>query len=45
MAGRFTRSMQNIPPIWSVDKDEARHRVIKLYKTWYRQIPYIGDHF
>lgn len=30
-------------PIWSVNREEARRRVIKLYKVWYREIPYIGN--
>lgn len=44
MAGRetFRRGSQIITPILSVDKEEARRRVIKLYKAWYRQIPFIS---
>lgn len=46
MAGRgiAARSMPHIQPIWSTSKAEARNRVIKLYKTWMRQIPHIGIH-
>lgn len=45
MTGRATigRAISQVQPIWSTSKAEARHRVIKLYKTWYRQIPHIGE--
>lgn len=36
------RAVQNVRPILSVDREEARKRVLNLYKAWYRQIPYIG---
>lgn len=44
MSGRETiaRSIRHVQPIWSTSNAEARSRVIKLYKTWYRQIPHIG---
>lgn len=44
MAGReaVKRSLQQVRPILSVDSNEARRRVLNLYKAWYRQIPYIG---
>lgn len=44
MAGReaVKRSLQQVRPILSVDHNEARRRVLNLYKAWYRQIPYIG---
>lgn len=29
-------------PIMSVDKADAKRRVINLYRAWYRQIPSIG---
>ena len=32
---------RQVKPILSTDKDDARHRVLNLYKAWYRQIPYI----
>ncbi|XP_037051856.1 NADH dehydrogenase [ubiquinone] 1 alpha subcomplex subunit 6 [Bradysia coprophila] len=43
MAGReaVKRSLQQVRPILSVDQNEARRRVLNLYKAWYRQIPYI----
>lgn len=40
MAGRET--IRHVQPIWSTSNAEARRRVIKLYKSWYRQIPHIG---
>lgn len=47
MAGReaVKRTLQQVRPILSVDKDEARRRVLTLYKAWHRQIPYIGKCF
>ncbi|XP_058465731.1 NADH dehydrogenase [ubiquinone] 1 alpha subcomplex subunit 6 [Malaya genurostris] len=35
------RAVQNVRPILSADREEARKRVLNLYKAWYRQIPYI----
>lgn len=47
MAGReaVKRTIQQVRPILSIDKEEARKRVLNLYKAWYRQIPYIGKFF
>lgn len=44
MAGReaVKKAVQQVRPILSVNRDEARKRAINLYKAWYRQIPYIG---
>jgi len=44
MAGRevVKRAVQQVRPILSVDREEARKRAMNLYKAWYRQIPYIG---
>jgi NADH dehydrogenase (ubiquinone) 1 alpha subcomplex subunit 6 len=36
------RVIQQVRPILSVDRDEARRRVLNLYKAWYRTIPFIG---
>lgn len=36
------RIIQQVRPILSLDKEEARRRVINLYKAWYRTVPYIG---
>ncbi|PNF26688.1 NADH dehydrogenase [ubiquinone] 1 alpha subcomplex subunit 6 [Cryptotermes secundus] len=33
--------VQQVRPILSVDRSEARKRVFNLYKAWYRQIPYV----
>jgi NADH dehydrogenase (ubiquinone) 1 alpha subcomplex subunit 6 len=32
---------RQVKPLLSLDKVEARRRVINLYKAWYRQIPYV----
>lgn len=37
------RIIQQVRPILSVDRDEARRRVLNLYKTWYRTLPFIGE--
>ena len=46
MAGReaVKRAVQQVRPILSVDREEARKRALNLYKAWYRQIPYIGKY-
>lgn len=46
MAGReaVKRAVQQVRPILSVDREEARRRALNLYKAWYRQIPYIGKY-
>lgn len=45
MAGReaVRKTLQQVRPILSVDNEEARRRVLSLYKAWYRQVPYIGE--
>lgn len=47
MAGReaVKRTVQQVRPILSIDKEDARKRVLNLYKAWYRQIPYIGKFY
>lgn len=37
------RSVKQVRPILSLDKEEARKRVLNLYKAWYRQLPYVGN--
>lgn len=37
------RVIQQVRPILSVDKEEARRRVFNLYKAWYRHLPYVGE--
>ena len=32
---------RQVKPMLSVDKDEAKRRVLSLYKAWHRQIPYM----
>lgn len=39
------RVVQEVKPILSLDREEARKRVLNLYKAWYRQLPYIGLKF
>ncbi|KAL3269774.1 hypothetical protein HHI36_008834 [Cryptolaemus montrouzieri] len=34
-------SVKQVKPILSVDRDEAKKRVLNLYKAWHRQLPYI----
>lgn len=41
----IARSMHHIQPIWSNSQAEARTRVIKLYKSWFREIPHIVDDY
>lgn len=33
---------KNVRPVLSLNRGEARARVLNLYKAWYRQIPYVG---
>uniref|UniRef100_A0A1B6CPM9 NADH dehydrogenase [ubiquinone] 1 alpha subcomplex subunit 6 n=1 Tax=Clastoptera arizonana TaxID=38151 RepID=A0A1B6CPM9_9HEMI len=33
--------VKQVKPILSLDKSEAKKRVLNLYKAWYRQVPYI----
>ncbi|XP_064626021.1 NADH dehydrogenase [ubiquinone] 1 alpha subcomplex subunit 6-like [Lineus longissimus] len=35
------QGVKQVKPILSTTKDEARRRVLNLYKAWYRQVPYI----
>jgi NADH dehydrogenase (ubiquinone) 1 alpha subcomplex subunit 6 len=37
------RVIQQVRPILSVDRDEARRRVLNLYKAWFRTIPFVGE--
>lgn len=36
------RVIQQVRPLLSMDREEARRRVLNLYKAWYRTIPFIG---
>lgn len=37
------RVIQQVRPILSLDRDEARRRVFNLYKAWYRTAPFVGN--
>uniref|UniRef100_A0A6P7GW88 NADH dehydrogenase [ubiquinone] 1 alpha subcomplex subunit 6 n=1 Tax=Diabrotica virgifera virgifera TaxID=50390 RepID=A0A6P7GW88_DIAVI len=39
------RSVKEVKPILSLDREEARKRVLNLYKAWYRQLPYIVQNY
>ncbi|KAG5680377.1 hypothetical protein PVAND_009886 [Polypedilum vanderplanki] len=39
------RIIQQVRPILSVDRDEAKRRVLSLYKAWFRTIPFILHKF
>lgn len=41
MATPAKEAVKHVKPILSLTPIEARRRVISLYKTWYRQIPFI----
>ncbi|XP_060811502.1 NADH dehydrogenase [ubiquinone] 1 alpha subcomplex subunit 6 [Bombus pascuorum] len=45
MAARLTVGLKEAKPILSVSPVDARRRVITLYKTWYRQIPFILSNY
>lgn len=45
MSQAAKRVLKEVKPILSIDQEEARKRVLNLYKAWYRQIPYIGLSF
>lgn len=42
MAQQALRVVKEAKPILSLNKDEARKRVLNLYRAWYRQLPYVG---
>ena len=39
------QNVRNVRPVLSVNHDEAKRRVLNLYKAWYRQIPLISMPF
>ncbi|XP_071855854.1 NADH dehydrogenase (ubiquinone) B14 subunit [Bombus fervidus] len=45
MAARLTLGLKEAKPILSISPVDARRRVITLYKTWYRQIPFILSNY
>jgi NADH dehydrogenase (ubiquinone) 1 alpha subcomplex subunit 6 len=34
--------MKEVKAVLSTSNDEARKRVLNLYKMWYREMPYVG---
>lgn len=34
--------LKKVTPVLSADREEARKRVLHLWKLWYRQSPYVG---
>ena len=36
--------LKQVKPVLSVDRNEAKKRVLELYKLWYRQAPYVGEY-
>lgn len=45
MAQSVRKTVQQVKPILSLDKEEARKRVLSLYKAWVRQLPYIVKNY
>ncbi|XP_056646163.1 NADH dehydrogenase [ubiquinone] 1 alpha subcomplex subunit 6 [Diorhabda carinulata] len=46
MASQAVRkSIKEVKPILSLNREEARKRVLNLYKAWYRQLPYIVKNY
>merc|ERR1711893_15456 len=46
MAAKVIRQgARQVKPILSLDKSDARRRVLNLYKAWYRQMPYVVLHY
>lgn len=41
MSAQSVKILKEVKPILSLNHEEARRRVLNLYKAWYRQIPYI----
>ncbi|XP_018568423.1 NADH dehydrogenase [ubiquinone] 1 alpha subcomplex subunit 6 [Anoplophora glabripennis] len=42
MSSQAVRTVvKEVKPILSLDHEEARKRVLNLYKAWHRQLPYI----
>ena len=44
MATPVTSGLKQVKPILSLTHIEAHRKVITLYKTWYRQIPFISKY-
>lgn len=47
MSGKLVKigrpALKEVKAILSNSRDEARRRVLNLYKMWYRQVPYVGN--
>ena len=41
LATRLPQTLKQVRPVLSTDHNEAKRRVLNLYKIWLRQIPYI----
>ncbi|XP_076182877.1 NADH dehydrogenase (ubiquinone) B14 subunit [Ptiloglossa arizonensis] len=41
MATSVKATLKSVKPILSLNPQDARRRVLMLYKSWYRQIPFI----
>jgi len=39
------RVIQQVRPILSLDREEARRRVFNLYKAWYRSLTFVVDKY
>lgn len=36
-------AQQVVRPVISTSNADARRRVLKLYKAWYRQVPFVSE--
>ncbi|XP_043282660.1 NADH dehydrogenase [ubiquinone] 1 alpha subcomplex subunit 6 [Venturia canescens] len=45
MATPVRSAVRQVKPLLSLDSSEARRRALNLYRSWYRQIPYIAMDF
>ena len=49
MSSQLIRSgrpvLKEVKAVLSTNREEARRRVLNLYKLWYRQAPYVGRSF
>ncbi|XP_052784176.1 NADH dehydrogenase [ubiquinone] 1 alpha subcomplex subunit 6-like [Mya arenaria] len=44
-ATKAVQGLKHAKPLLSVDRTEAKRRVINLYKSWYRQVPSICNDY
>merc|ERR1719251_641534 len=45
MAAKGVQVFRQVKPLLSVDNNEARLRVLSLYKAWSRQLPFMVSEF